>query len=40
MAGEWLRNENPLSADLIDDNQIDEQDLAEFCRQWLSGEED
>jgi len=40
LAGEWLRNENPLSADLVDDNTIDEQDLAEFCRQWLSGAED
>jgi len=35
LAGEWLRNENPLSADLIDDNKIDELDLVEFCRQWL-----
>jgi len=35
LAGEWLLNENPLTADLIDDNKIDERDLAEFCRQWL-----
>ena len=35
LAGEWLRNGNPLTADLVDDNKIDEQDLAEFCRQWL-----
>ena len=35
LAGQWLQNENPLSADLIDDNIIDELDLAEFCRQWL-----
>jgi hypothetical protein len=36
LADEWLRNENPLTTDLIDDNKIDEQDLAEFCRQWLT----
>jgi len=40
LAGEWLRNENPLTADLIDDNKIDEQDLADFCRQWLIGADD
>jgi hypothetical protein len=40
LAGEWLRNENPLTADLIDNNQIDEQDLAEFCRQWLIDADD
>ena len=34
LADEWHKNENPLTADLIDDNRIDEQDLAEFCRQW------
>jgi len=38
LADEWHRNENPLTADLIDDNKIDEQDLAEFCRQWLNGD--
>jgi len=38
LAGEWLRNENPLTADLIDDNKIDVQDVAEFCRQWLTGD--
>ena len=35
LAGEWMQNENPLTSDLIDDNTIDERDLAEFCRQWL-----
>jgi len=38
LADEWRKSENPLTADLIDDNKIDEQDLAEFCRQWLTGE--
>ena len=36
LADEWHKNENPLTADLIDDNQIDGQDLVEFCRQWLT----
>jgi hypothetical protein len=36
LAGEWRENQNPLRTDLIDDNRIDEQDLAEFCRQWLT----
>ena len=36
LANEWHKNENPLTADLIDDNKIDRQDLAEFCRQWLT----
>jgi len=36
LAEEWLKSENPLTADLIDDNKIDEQDLAEFCYQWLT----
>ena len=35
LSDEWLENENPLTSDLIDDNKVDEQDLAEFCRQWL-----
>jgi hypothetical protein len=38
LADEWLQNENPLTADLIDDNKIDELDLDEFCRRWLGGE--
>jgi len=36
LAAEWQKNQNPLAADLIDDNRIDEQDLAAFCQQWLS----
>ena len=36
LAEEWLKEENPLKADLIDDNKIDEQDLAHFCKQWLT----
>jgi len=36
LAEEWRKGENPLTADLIDDNKINEQDLAEFCRQWLT----
>jgi len=35
LAEEWLKCEEPLTADLIDDNKINEQDLAEFCYQWL-----
>jgi hypothetical protein len=35
LANEWHKTENPLTADLIDDNKVDEQDLTEFCRQWL-----
>lgn len=35
LAAEWQKNENPLESDLIDDNRIDEQDLAAFCQQWL-----
>jgi hypothetical protein len=33
---EWGEEQNALTADLTDDNRIDEQDLAEFCRQWLT----
>jgi len=40
LAGEWMLNENPLTADLVDDNKIDELDLAEFCRQWLVSADD
>lgn len=36
LADEWHQSQNPLTADLIDDNQINERDLAEFCRQWLT----
>jgi len=38
LAEEWLRVEKPLIADLIDDNRIDHQDLAEFCYQWLNAD--
>jgi len=38
LADKWLQNENLLTADLIDDNIVDERDLAEFCRQWLISE--
>ncbi|MEE9371314.1 MAG: hypothetical protein V3W45_07595 [Sedimentisphaerales bacterium] len=36
LAEEWLKEGNPLKADLIDDNKIDEQDLGAFCEQWLT----
>ena len=35
LGDEWLKDQNPLTADLIDDNKIDGQDLAGFCEQWL-----
>ncbi len=35
LAEEWLKSEEPLAADLIDDNKINEHDLAEFSYQWL-----
>ncbi|MGA1980791.1 MAG: hypothetical protein ABSG99_09580 [Sedimentisphaerales bacterium] len=36
LAQEWLKEGNPLRADLVDDNKIDGQDLAAFCEQWLT----
>jgi len=36
LAEEWRKSEKLLTADLIDDNKINEQDLAEFCYQWLT----
>ncbi len=36
LAEEWHKEENPLRADLIDDDKVDEQDIAEFCYQWLT----
>jgi hypothetical protein len=36
LAAEWQTEENPLEADLVDNNRIDEQDLAAFCQQWLT----
>lgn len=36
LAEEWLKEGNPLRADLVDDNKIHEQDLEAFCQQWLT----
>jgi hypothetical protein len=36
LAAEWQKKQNPLRADLVDDNSIDKQDLAAFCQQWLA----
>jgi hypothetical protein len=36
IAEEWLKEGNPLKADLVDDNKIDGQDLEVFCEQWLT----
>ncbi len=36
LAKEWRKTEDLLVSDLIDDDIIDEKDLAEFCHQWLS----
>ena len=35
LANEWKENEEPLAADIIGDNVIDQYDLSEFCNQWL-----
>ncbi len=35
LAEEWLREQNPLGADLVDDNKVDEEDFAAFSGQWL-----
>jgi len=35
LAEEWLKEENPLNADLVDDNKINELDLGALCQQWL-----
>ena len=32
---EWLEEESPLAADLVDDNKVDGHDLGAFCEQWL-----
>jgi len=37
LADEWFKIGEPLTADLIQDNKINERDLAEFCYQWLTG---
>jgi hypothetical protein len=36
LAQEWLKTQDPLAADLINDNRVDELDLAAFCDQWLT----
>lgn len=35
LAEQWYQTHNPLIADLIHDDMINEKDLAEFCNQWL-----
>ena len=35
-AEQWLEEGPALPADLIFDDRIDQRDLAEFCRQWLT----
>jgi hypothetical protein len=32
---EWLKEQNPLKTDLVDDNKINGRDLDAFCGQWL-----
>jgi hypothetical protein len=36
LANEWRKSKDTLRTDLINDNKIDEQDLAAFCEQWLT----
>jgi hypothetical protein len=36
LAEEWLKDENPLKTDLVDDNKINRRDLGAFCDQWLT----
>jgi len=36
LASQWQQKDNSPTADLIDDNKIDERDLAAFCNQWLT----
>jgi len=36
LAEDWLKEQNPLKTDLVDDNKINEQDLAAFSQQWLT----
>jgi len=36
LADEWFKIGEPLTADLIQDNKINERDLTEFCYQWLT----
>lgn len=35
LAEEWLKDQNPLKTDLVDDNKINGRDLDAFCDQWL-----
>jgi hypothetical protein len=35
LAEEWLKDQNPLKTDLVDDNKIDHLDLNAFCGRWL-----
>jgi len=36
LADQWFEQLNPLTANLINDNKIDQFDLAVFCQQWLT----
>jgi hypothetical protein len=36
LAEEWYKTRDSLMTDLIEDNKINERDLAEFCYQWLT----
>ena len=36
LAEEWLKSEDSLTADLIEDDRVDVRDLTEFYRQWLT----
>ena len=36
LADDWLKESNPLTADLVDDNKVDHKDLSAFCEQWLN----
>jgi hypothetical protein len=36
LAQDWLKEESPLRADLLDDNKINWYDLDAFCEQWLT----
>jgi len=35
LAVQWLESGESLSADIIDDDNVDEEDLGAFCKQWL-----
>jgi hypothetical protein len=40
LAGEWFLSGESLSADIIDDDKVDGEDLWAFCGQWLDSCED